>query len=348
MNTLEVTFNPGPSYLTPETLRAIQEIAASGYLSKSHRSQVFSEVSKQAIEGMRTKLGIPKDYRIFYQFSATSAMDTILRNVVRKKSFHFVHGAFSKLFYTSALEIGLNSSCYEPLWDHSISWEKVKIDSDVELIAITHNETSTGLMWPDQELRKIREAYSSPIIVIDATSTFGSVRMNWEYADIWFGSVQKCLGLPSGLGYMVVNPKAFELGKAARGVSSWQSFVYLDEKMQIYQTPETPNMLNIALLARQMEIWDLNAIEEARDIKAKLLYNAPLEWQPYVKAEAWRSSTVPCFKVDDPLTWKKKAKKHNMILGDGYGPLNETTIRVANFPSISIEHIEMLIRALGQ
>lgn len=342
----EVTFNPGPSYLTPDTLRAIQEIANSGFLSKSHRSQQFSDVSKQAIEGMHRQLGIPDDFRIYYQFSATAAMDTLLRNVVRKKSFHFVHGAFSKLFYKTALEIGLNSSAYEPLWDHSIDWAHVPIERDVELIAITHNETSTGLMWPHDELRAIRSAYPSTLIAIDATSTFGSVRMNWEDADIWFGSVQKCLGLPSGLGYLIVNPRAFDIGKGARGLSSWQSFLYLEEKMKVYQTPETPNMLNIALLARKMAHWDLDEIAKERDIKAKLLYDAPLEWTPYIKAPAWRSSTVPCFAVNHPLEWKKKALKANMILGDGYSPLFDSTVRVANFPAISIAHIETLIDVL--
>lgn len=57
------------------------------------------EVSRQAIEGLRNKMNIPADYAIFYQASATAAMDTLLRNLVRKKSYHFVYGAFSGLFH---------------------------------------------------------------------------------------------------------------------------------------------------------------------------------------------------------------------------------------------------------
>jgi len=346
MINLPVTFNPGPSYLTADTLRGIQEIAASGFLSLSHRSDNFSEVSKKAIDGLRKQLRIPNHFRIFYQFSATAAMDTLLRNLVRKKSFHFVHGAFSKLYHSTAEEIGLTALAYEPLWDQAIAWDKVKIDADVELIAITHNETATGLMWPHKELQGIRKAYPSPLIAVDVTSTFGSVNMDWEDADVWFGSVQKCLGLPSGLGYLIVNPRAYEIGIKAKGLSSWQSFAYLDEKMKLYQTPETPNMMAIALLARKMENWDLAEIEKSRDLKAKLLYEAPLEWKPYVQSKEWRSSTVPNFLVNDSMAWKKKALEANMILGDGYGPLNPIAIRIANFPAINPAHIESLISVL--
>lgn len=346
MINLPITFNPGPSYLTADTLQDIQEIAASGFLSLSHRSDTFSEVSKQAIEGLRKQLNIPSHFRIFYQFSATAAMDTLLRNLVRKKSFHFVHGAFSKLYHSTAVEIGLNSPAYEPLWDHAIPWETVKIDSDVELIAITHNETATGLMWPHKELSAIRMAYPSPLIAVDVTSTFGSVSMDWEDADVWFGSVQKCLGLPSGLGYLIVNPRAFETGLKAKNIASWQSFKYLDEKMKVYQTPETPNMMAIALLARKMEKWNLAEIEKAREKKAKLLYEAPLDWKSYVQSKEWRSSTVPSFLVNDPKSWQKKALAANMVLGEGYGPLKSIAIRIANFPAITVSHIETLIAAL--
>jgi phosphoserine aminotransferase len=97
-----ISLNPGPSQLSAATIADIADIAASGLLSKSHRSDAFVAVSRAAFGGLREKLAIPDDYRVLYHPSATAAMDTCLRNCVASKSFHFVHGAFSKRFATSA------------------------------------------------------------------------------------------------------------------------------------------------------------------------------------------------------------------------------------------------------
>lgn len=312
-----LTFNPGPSKLSPEVIRDIQELATDGFLSTSHRSGTFMEVSKQAITGLHEKMGIPAYYKIFYQPSATAAMDTLLRNLVKEHSFHFVHGAFSNLFFQTALKIGLKALSYETKWNLPVTWEKATIP-ETELIAITHNETSTGLMWPHEELRNLRKKYPNPLLAIDVTSSFGAMKMDWDIADIWFGSVQKCLGLPSGLGFLIVSPRAFEKSKQAKGIASWQSFVSMNEKMELFQTPETPNMFDICLLAKQMARWNLVEIETLLMQKAKLLYEFP-NWKPYIEDKAWASPTVACFQVDAE-GWHARAKKQGMVLGKGYGP----------------------------
>lgn len=347
-----VTFNPGPSQLSPKIVQAIQEIASSGFLSVSHRGAAFMEVSRQAIEGLRERMRLPQDCRIYYQASATAAMDTLLRNLVIKKSFHFVHGAFSSLFFKTAVGIGLEAVAYDSPWDKVIAWDKADPPKGTELIAITHNETSTGLIWPSDQIHLLRRRFPDQLLAVDATSTFGAMVMNWDDADIWFGSVQKCLGLPAGLGFLIVNQRAFDKAKhvieAKQGIPPWQRFDELEEKMKKYQTPETPNMLNIALLARQMADWNLAENEAALFRKAKLLYEAQLSWKPYVVDAGWRSPTVLNFLVDVPDLWHKTAGQADIVLGKGYGPLKEKCVRIANFPAISQEHVQKLIDQLSK
>jgi phosphoserine aminotransferase len=342
-----ITFNPGPSQISPFIVRELTELASSGQLSISHRSKAFSEISKQAINGIMEKMSIPASYKIFYQPSATASMDTILRNLVTKKSFHFANGSFSNLFYQTGKDIGLEALGYETEWGQSIDWRNAKIPDDTELICITHNETSTGVMWPTEEISDLRKAYPKQLLAIDATSTFGCLKMNWEEADVWFGSVQKCLGLPSGLGYIIIGPRAYEVAKKAIHVACWQSLAYMDEKMKLFQTPETPNMLIISLLGRQMSQWNLVEIEKQLYQKAKMIYEAKVDWKPFVSDERWRSSTVPCFYVDDPERMHKRAKDAGMVLGKGYGHLTDTTIRIANFPAVTIENLQKLLDILS-
>lgn len=310
------------------------------------------EVSRQAIEGLREKMRLPADYRIYYQPSSTAAMDTLLRNLVFKKSFHFVNGAFASLFFKTAIDINLEAFSFDSPWDQAVASEKAILPDDTELIAVTHNETSTGSIWPLEKIHQLRLRFPEPLIAVDVTSSFGAMVMNWQDADVWFGSVQKCLGLPAGLGFLIVNPRAFEKAKlvikAKKGIPAWQRFDVLEEKMQNYQTPETPNMLNIALLARQMTDWSIGEKETALLEKAKILYEASLPWLPYIADLQWRSPTVLNFLVNDPNFWHKIAGQAGIVLGKGYGPLKEKCIRIANFPAISLEHIQNLVDYLSK
>lgn len=346
-----ITFNPGPSQLSTKILQAIDEVVSSGFLSRSHRSATFDEVSQQAIEGLRKNMHLPAEYHIFYQPSATVAMDTLLSNLVLKKSYHFTHGAFSNLFFEIACDIGLGAVSFDSPQDQAVAWESAVIPGDIELIAITHNETSTGLMWPRAAIHALRQCYHAPLIAVDVASSFGAMAMDWHDADIWFGSVQKCLGLPSGLGFLIASPRAFEkakqVRKAGQKIAPWQRFDVLADKMKTYQTPETPNMLNIALLARQMSAWNLTENERLLFQKANLLYSAKLPWKPYVAAEGWRSLTVANFLVDDPVPWHRRAGEAGMVLGQGYGSLNNTCIRIANFPAITSANIQRLLAHLA-
>lgn len=329
--------------LSPKIIQAAQDIAESNFLSISHRSAKFSEVSKKAIEGVRSSMGIPADYHIFYMPSATGAINCLVKNVIANKSFHFIHGTFSTLFYHTAASEGLDAISYEPKWDEPIDWESVPIPNDVELISIAHCETSTGLVWPREELYRLREKYPEPLLSIDVTSTFGTMVMDWNKADAWICAVQKCLGLPSGLGLLIVGPRAFQKALSIkRYASSWQNFESLEKMMKEYQTPETPNLMNIALLAAQMDGWDLQQNEKDLFRKLKLLDKT--SWKYYVQDEKWRSPTVLNYIVGNSSEWHEKARQAGIILGQGYGPLKETCIRIANFPSITEEHIQRLLK----
>ena len=205
-----LSYNPGPTILSTETQTELQHLATSGLLSTSHRSVEFTQISKEAIEGLYKVMKIPKEYHIFYQPSATVAMDTILRNLVRKSSFHFIHGAFSKRFATTAEKLGIQTKYSESAWNDIPAWKEYSPSSETECVMLTQNETSTGLMWPTEVLQVIRSKVKDKLIAIDITSSFGSSIMDWSLGDAWFFSVQKCLGLPAGLGCIILSPRAFE------------------------------------------------------------------------------------------------------------------------------------------
>ncbi|MDJ0522920.1 MAG: aminotransferase class V-fold PLP-dependent enzyme [Planctomycetota bacterium] len=344
-----VSLNIGPSEVAREVLDDVAALAHSGLLSQSHRGDAVKSEVKQAVANLRRALRVPDDYGICFQPSATAGMELVLRNCVRERSLHIVQGAFAKRFAQTAAQVGLHVTRLDADEQQAPAWRDLTPPDGTELIGVTHNETSTGLAWPWDQLRALRETHPEPLLAIDVTSSVGGMHMDWSLGDVWFGSVQKCLGLPSGLGFVLAGPRALakarELGDARR-VAGWQDLPALVEKLETGQTPETPNVLGIALLGRQMARWDLDAVDEATRAKAAAVARAFPDEAYYVRDPAWRSLTTHCLRVDDPAATKARAEAVGFELGSGYGPLKTACIRIATFPSVKAEQIEHVLGVL--
>jgi len=349
---MSISFLPGPSQITEKTLADIQEIAASGLLSESHRSQAFKDTCLSAVRGIERSMRIPDTYRVVFTSSATSAMSVCLRSLVRERCHHFVHGAFGARFHAMALGLGLTARVTDGDPAHALDWRSTDLRPGCELIALTHNETSTGSMWPHAEMAQLRARYPDPLLVIDATSSFGAMAMDWSMADLWFCSVQKCLGLPAGLGILLVGPRALAVAGHLLALDlphrpcPQESLSEMSERMAEGQTFETPNVLAIALLARQMEAWDLDSIEEVIRQKVSMLDRLAPGAVPYMEDPVWRSLTVQNLRCSDPDRLRKRAAAQGFLIGKGYGPQARTCVRIANFPATTRHQYEALLEAL--
>ena len=122
---------------------------------------------------------------------------------------------------------------------------------------------------------------------------------------------------------------------------------------ETYETPATPNVLGIYLLGKVAEEMNKTGIETIRkdtEEKAKKIYRY-LEtsnlFSIAVKNPEHRSKTV--IVADTNQSSKgiiETLKVKNMIIGSGYGPNKDTQIRISNFPSNTMEQIDLLLTAL--
>lgn len=343
-----ITFNPGPSQIDPQTQQALADLAFSGFLSQSHRSQAFIDCTLQMLQGLRKGLQLPEEATILLAPSATAAMEIILRNLVQEHSFHWVHGAFSARFHATARELGLTAQRAEHPPDRAVAHANDLVPSATELLAVTHNETSTGQMWPLAELEALRRHHPDPLLAIDVTSSFACLRLPWRLADLWFASVQKGLGLPAGLALIILMPRAAETARRlALCLPAWQSLTEMAKRMAEGQTMETPNMLAIALLGERMTRFDIEAVERNTLFKARLIEER-LARLAVVADAPWRSSTVAHLKpprVNELLT---ACRERGMQLGSGYGAYKGHTIRLANFPAIRNEWMQEVVSWIDQ
>lgn len=352
---LKYYFTPGPSELyftVPDHMKtALTEKVA----SISHRSAQFQKYFKHASEQLRTLLNVPETHHIVFTSSANEIWERILQNGVKEHSFHFVNGAFSKKFYDFGVQLGKSPQKVEVPFGEGFTEEHLAIPANMEMIAVTQNETSAGVSFPVEYLPTLRKNNPDALITVDAVSSVPYPEFDYSTIDSVYFSVQKGMGLPAGLGVWILNDrcveKATQLKNEGLSVGTYHSIPSLLKKAEVFQTPATPNVLGIYLLGKVVE--DMNrrgaaVIRQETNYKAAFMYQA-LENSPYfeplVKEKSHRSKTVIVAKCLEktPAEILEYFAQKKMILGSGYGSHKTEQIRIANFPTHSKESFLMLV-----
>jgi len=350
-------FTPGPSQLYFTVESHLKQALKEQVPSISHRSGTFKYIYKHTVTGLKQLLNLNDNQHIVFTASATEVWERIGFNLIERESFHLVNGAFSKKFKTTIDQLGKSALMSEADDGKVVDINKLLVPESAELISITQNETSTGASQPLEDIYSLRKAFPNQLIAVDMVSAAPSVALDYSQVDTAYFSVQKCFGLPAGLGVWVINQRCIDkceqLLNNGHTIGSYHSLPVMLEQALKYQTPETPNVLNIYLLGKVVEDMlnkDLDQIRREIDYKAAVLYQAfeqAAYLQPFVKSEKHRSKTTPVANSDIPSSSIiKHFTKKGIVLGAGYGKYKDNHLRIANFPTHSKEHIEMIADGL--
>jgi len=356
----KIYFTPGPSELYPTVPQHLQDAMANKIGSISHRSQQFKDIYAHAEKGLRQLLQLPDNFEILFLSSANEIWERAIQNTVEQESFHLVNGSFSKRFYEIARELGCRAEKHEVSFGQGFDIDNLEVPGSAELVAVVQNETSSGAATPITEINKIRDK-SNPeaLVFVDAVSSMPHPAFDYNQLDAVYFSVQKCFGLPAGLGVWILNNRCIAKAEAmqAKGISvgSYHSIPALLSKAKAYQNPETPNVLNIFLLGQvvaEMNKKGIDIIRQETEIKAQLIYDylaTSQNFEIFVQDPAHRSATtiVANTKVSSAEVIKKLAP-FDMVVGSGYGNYKEAQIRIANFPTHSTSQMQALVYKLQE
>ena len=342
-----MTFYPGPSKIYPQVANYLQEAFAEGILSVNHRSQEGMDIVRGAVEGLHEKLNIPDDYHVYFISSATEAWEIIAQSLTLEKSLHFYNGAFGQKWADYAEKL-ISEVIRTPFKLNQLpDLQNITFFNDI--VCITRNETSNGTQIKD--LKPFREAFPEAIIAIDATSSLGGIDFDYNDGDVWFASVQKCLGLPAGMAIMICSPRAIERAREINDRKFYNSLLFIHDNFQKFQTHYTPNMLSIYLVKKLMQdVENIALIGEKIKNQAKKWYDF-FEYKSLkclVENPEIRSDTVITIEGTEEKIKEIKAltKVHGITVGNGYGSWKNTTFRIANFPAIEDFEIEILMKIL--
>jgi phosphoserine aminotransferase len=349
-----LSFYPGPSKVHPEVLGFIQEAFSNGVVSINHRSERFEVLLKDTLQILHEKWNIPQDYTLYFISSATEAWEIVAQSLIKEKSLHLYNGAFGKKWahYTKqiipnalSVEFGLNEDLK--------SIAPTLTTKDFDTICLVQSETSNGT--GQTICRSDFDLQEDAIIAVDATSTMGGINLPWPEADVWFASVQKCMGIPAGLGVLICSSKALERATQLNKKVHYNDVLLMEENRKLFQTHYTPNVLSIYVLNKLAHLLpDLTVIDQQTWEKASILTDY------FSNANAFHLSFLienPNLRLPtvfalqgEPEQIKRLQNlclKNNIELGKGYGEWKDNTIRIANFPSHTLEDISQLINLIN-
>lgn len=355
---LKTNFTPGPSQLYFTIEDHMRTALRDGIPSISHRSKQFESIYRETVDGLRELLQLPADYHVYFTSSATEIWERILQNLVIDNSFHFVNGSFSKRFYEIGQQLGKHPAKSEVELGQGFG-NNTEVPGSPELIAVTHNETSTGVSMPLDVIYGLKKKHADALIAVDAVSSLPYPDFDYTKLDSVFFSVQKAFGLPAGLGVWMVNEKCIAkadlLLSKGMNIGSYHNIPSLHSFAVKNQTPETPNVLSIYLLSKvigDMVRKGISTIRKETEYKAALLYNE-LERNPLLKAfvrekELQSKTVIVADCGDHTARVAAHLQTKGLHPGDGYGALKKTQLRFANFPTHSKEHYELLVDSLAE
>ena len=329
-----ITFYPGPSKIYPQVATYLQEAYDEGILSINHRSAACGDIIKATVALLAEKLNVPADYGVFFVSSATESWEIVY------------NGAFGQKWLDYTRRIRPLSIGHSYNLNEEVAADLLQIPPETEVLCLTQNETSNGTQLPMATITALRSDHY--LTAVDATSSLGGVALDITKADVWLASVQKCLGLPAGLGLLICSPRALQRAWEIKDRRYYNSLLFIHENAQKYQTQYTPNVLSIYLLMRVLQhVEPIAAVAERVRKQASDWYRffgQEASFRLLAANPAVRSDTVVAV-GGEPATLsriKSQASQVGIVLGNGYGPWKETTLRIANFPAIEPKEISAL------
>jgi len=347
-------FTVGPVACCPEVLEEMKRQMF------SHRSEEYKKLHKGTVELLQKFLETENQVFLFSS-TGTGFMEASVRNCVDKKMLCCVNGSFGERFVEVAISNGKTVETIEPPLGNPITPalldDKLSKCPDVEAVAITHNETSVGLVNPLKRLAEVVKKHGK-LLFVDAVSSMGGVEIKvdkWDL-DVCFTGSQKCFGVPPGLGVGSVSEKALKKSEVAKNKGWYFDFKLWEKYQKTAGTPMTsviPQIAGLNKILKLIDTWggkekyfDLYT-ERNRRIREGI---KKLGLTLFPK-EGYESPTVTCInapsKVSGPETYKKMREK-GFELAKGYGNVKNTTFRIGNMGYIEFEEIESMLEALGE
>lgn len=347
-------FVPGPVDVDPEILNAQTQPML------PHRSPEFEALFQRAKEKAQ-QLFYTQGSLLLFASSGTGLQEAAVRNLARESVLSCVNGAFGSRWYDVALTNGIQADKLEVTWGQAITPEQIVSrlrNNPYEIITLVHNETSTGVRNPIEEIATaVRAVNPNTLLCIDAVSSLGGTKIESDAwgLDMVLTSSQKCLALPPGLALGAVSQRAMARAEQVPNRGWYFDLLRMEKHSLKDSTPATPAISLIYALDAQLDRILSEGLEK-RFARHAAMAERVQSWAlergfGLFAQDGFRSHTVTTvmnrLELDIP-DLNRFLLKRGIRIANGYGVLKNVTFRIAHMGETQVEDINTLLTAIDE
>jgi phosphoserine aminotransferase len=350
-------FGCGPSKVRPEQIEAVVATQRT-VMGTSHRQAPVKHLVGNVRSGLTELFGLPDGWEIVLgNGGSTVFWDAATFGLISERSQHLVFGEFSSKFAeasAAAPHLGEPTIIRSDTGSHP----SPEAEEGVDLHALTHNETSTGVAM---NLRRPEGTTAdTALVAVDATSAAGGLPWNPSEVDVYYFAPQKCFASDGGLWIAACSPAAVERIERIGASDRWRPAsldlkIALDNSKQ-NQTYNTPALATLLMFDAQLR-WmnDNGGLDFAAGRSAQsatTLYGwaeASSFATPFVGDPAMRSNVVGTIDLDDSIdagSVNAALRANGIVDTDSYRKLGRNQLRVGMFPAIDPSDVEALTHCI--
>lgn len=330
-------------------------IQAMSIPSVGHRTQHFAEVNREIRELLQYAFDTEGPVGVL-SGSGTAGLEALLAGILRTEDrvLSLTNGKFGERVSEIAGRYAHADRLDFP-WGRPVNVEAVREaleERRYDALTLCHNETSTGLTNPAEELGRLASDAGALFLVDGITSVAGlPVELEaWGIDGIVLGS-QKCLAAPAGLSAVALSPRAYDRLRE-------ENTYYLDLKAHVDRldagsTPYTP-AIHLFLAFREA----LRMLRE-EGLEARITRTAGLGAASRAAGDAlglplfpdrgYASNTVSAFAypdgVDESLRERLRVD-HRILVAGGQGPLKGRIFRIGHMGVCTLDDLQATFEAI--
>ncbi|NLC77489.1 MAG: alanine--glyoxylate aminotransferase family protein [Clostridia bacterium] len=342
-------FIPGPVEVKEEVLAKMATPMI------GHRSKEASELQRSITAKMQ-QLWYTKHQILLSTTSGSGLMEGAVRSCTRKRAAVFSVGAFGERWYKMAKANNVPADLYQVEPGQATLPEmvdKALATGKYDLITVTHNETSTGVQNPVEEIAEVMAAYPEVVYCLDTVSSTGGTKIEVDRlgVDICITSTQKALGLPPGLALCTMSEKAVAAAREVEHRGFYLDLLSLYDFIQKkdYQYPSTPNISLMFALDYQLDRILAEGPEE-RFARHRAMAEYVRDWAKAHFAlfpeEKYCSNTLTVIANTRGINVAgliNRLKERGFVISNGYGDLKEKTFRIAHMGDLTLAEVKELL-----
>ena len=340
-------FIPGPTHVDDEILEAMAMPMI------GHRDSLYSDLHGAVVTKLKNFLQT-EGHIYLSTSSSTGMMEGSIRNVVNKKVLMTDCGAFSKRWAEIATLNGKEIEVIKVEMGQATTPEMVDeylAKGGFEAVCITHNETSTGVMNPIQEIGKlVKEKYPDVLVLVDAVSSMAGTEIKVDEwgLDVVLAGTQKAFALPPGLCVVTVSEAALNRSAEVQNKGYYFNFEELEKKAVKNQTPATPavslvNALNVQMariFKEGVETRFQRHLDMAEFVRSWAKKNFALySDENYLSSTVTNIHNLPGI---DVVELNAELAKRGAMLSNGYGDLKGKCFRIAHMGDLQVADVQWL------